>query len=506
MKKLRFLLLSVFFIFTACNSSGKNRSVDVQNDDDSSDFSTVGDFYDNTAYDDEVFHDEDSVMKEYYQTGGIVAFTEIGEENPSFSDVLLGQGGFFGIKIFDINGSDFFAVSAIHEADPPYDMEKPSGAVYFFEKEPFPKNLEDAFLVLHHPDGKLHSGFGYAVAGPCDINGDGFDDIVISSHLSTVEGVFAAGEFFVFYGEDSSEKFDPETYSVSHLSKDLIRERDVMSQSLVCGDIDGDGFFDVIAGGQNAGEDLDPGSTGLVAVFKGGESGLSENEEYTIAPLLKEWKQYFGASLVLDDFNGDGVKDLAVGSWGLKKTEDAVNTGGVLIYDGTEGFDNTAPAAELFPDSEKELRFGAVLRIVNTSSGIYLGVLAPEESGKGAIYLYETASGDFFPGKEDHLKLEPTAGATGGTSLTDFDYCDNWGDEGALIAGSKHGMDTGMAVVFSQKEGGSLFEKTYNLRPNILLSGDGFGSSVTAIKNSETGVCEGVLFGIPEHIEAYDTH
>jgi hypothetical protein len=163
-----------------------------------------------------------------------------------------------------------------------------------------------------------------------------------------------------------------------------------MSQSLVCGDIDGDGFADVLAGGQNAGPDLTGGgSQGMVAFFKGSADGLGKNESWTLLPEVEEKAQYFGSSMILEDINGDEIQDLIVSGWGLKETEESDNTGGVYIYHGGTDWQN-GPTQKVF--GKKGSQFGSVIKLVKIGNQKLLGVIAPNEDKNGTIYFYDPAT------------------------------------------------------------------------------------------------------------------
>ena len=290
----------------------------------------------------------------------------------------------------------------------------------------------------------------------------------------------------MFYGDDSDSYTKS---SRSWVGDDLRAERDSMTQSVVCGDINGDEFDDVAAGGQNAGPDLEPGSTGMVAIFHGSADGLAENEATTITPVLKENKQYFGASLLLYEDN------LIVGGWGLKKDAQSVNSGGVFIYD--LGSDLTEPAYSLFPEESKEMQFGSKIKIVNE---YYLGVLAPNGGTNGELYIY-----DLLP-KESEPQLatiiQPTEEELPGGSLTDFalHYRSSGKQTHTLLLGAKYANESG--VVLSTMWTTDYKTPTYQIfsyqNPR---SGDGFGSMITVVGDIDGDDVDDIIVGIPEHIE-----
>jgi hypothetical protein len=173
---------------------------------------------------------------------------------------------------------------------------------------------------------------GGATAGPApplvpnetlaDIDGDGFDDLVVGVPEEDVQGQTDAGAMNVLFGGGAGLSSTGDQFWHQGVTGVIGQPEadDTFAASLALGDFDGDGFADVAAGipGQTVNEVLDAGA--LIA-FYGSSSGLT--------PAVQAWHQEspaiggeieafdsFGSALAAGDFDGDGFDDLAVGSFG----------------------------------------------------------------------------------------------------------------------------------------------------------------------------------------------
>lgn len=422
---------------------------------------------------------------EELQTGGIYIFSDFDGSGNAQSREILGNGGFFGFSIMTLSDK-YWAVSAIHESIPAFDWDKATGKLYIFEKEKKVEKLEDAAFVLNHPEKSINVGFGYAATELCDINGDGFDDIAVSSHLATFNNLSAAGEIVVFYGGASGWK--EENSSVSRLSSEYIQKADSMSQSLACLDYDGDGFADVFAGGQNAGPELSGGgSQGMVAMFKGSAAGLSEHENSVLLPEVEEKAQYFGSGMIVYDFNGDSKPDLVVAGWGLKENSSSANSGGVYIYLGGENW--FAGASEkIF--GETETQFGSALKIIEIGGKKYLAVLAPKDKNYGTVNFYDPAENFDARGRFSF----PSAFVEEG-NLSDFDTIKISADTDLIVVGGKTFSSGGMTYCATIKNKTVSEAEACKFQPETPEGG--FGYSVKNIGNGE------IVVGKPEYIHRF---
>jgi len=144
-----------------------------------------------------------------------------------------------------------------------------------------------------------------------DINGDGFDDVIVSA-IGDDDGGTVSGTVFVFFGSASpSAIIDAASADVKLIGADAL---DRFGSSVSSGDINGDGFDDVIVG---AAQDDDGGEdSGTAFVFFGSASpsAIIDAASADVKLIGADAGDQFGASVSSGDINGDGFDDVIVGA------------------------------------------------------------------------------------------------------------------------------------------------------------------------------------------------
>ena len=104
--------------------------------------------------------------------------------------------------------------------------------------------------VLNGIDASDESGFPVSSAG--DVNGDGFDDLIIGSSAADPNGISRAGESYVVFGKAAGFTASVELSTLDGTNGFVLNGIDVddFSASWLsgAGDVNGDGFDDVIIG------------------------------------------------------------------------------------------------------------------------------------------------------------------------------------------------------------------------------------------------------------------
>ena len=199
--------------------------------------------------------------------------------------------------------------------------------------------------------GMTDAYFGYSVAGAGDVNGDGYDDVLVGSHgydLTEPETV-NVGKVYLYLGSDGSLQNTPAwTYTGSQTGQA------VGEKVAGLGDVNGDGFEDIAVGSR--GWDGVVTDSGLVSVFYGSPTGPAVTPDWTAES--DQTLSNFGASLSsLGDVNGDGYNDLIVGA--DKYDNGTTDEGAAFAWYGSEdGFgDSGNPAnADWMAESNQSTR------------------------------------------------------------------------------------------------------------------------------------------------------
>ena len=185
-------------------------------------------------------------------------------------------------------------------------------------------------FVIHGQDVGDHSGYSVSSAG--DINGDGFDDLVIGAPDGDGPGntrVFA-GDSYVLFGKASGFAAEIDLAAVAAGNGGFVIHGqdggDVSGRSVSSGDVNGDGFDDLIIGaeGGDGPGNTRPSAGDAYVVF--GHAGAFA-AEIDLAALAggaggivihgQEINDFSGASVSsAGDVNGDGFDDLIIGAEG----------------------------------------------------------------------------------------------------------------------------------------------------------------------------------------------
>ncbi|MDH6268130.1 hypothetical protein M2360_003535 [Rhizobium sp. SG_E_25_P2] len=209
----------------------------------------------------------------------------------------------------------------------------------------------------------MYDALGMSVSSAGDVNGDGFDDLIVAAKRGD-DGGSNAGEAYVIFGADAGfgslvggrRALDLTTLTASQgfvIQGDAENDNAGGSVSSA-GDVNGDGFDDLVVGATGGG-DYDT-AAGQAYVIFGAASGfgidvsgrkvvhlavLTPDQGFIIVGDQANEAAGFSVSSA-GDVNGDGFDDLIVGAPG------GSDAGGSFTYQGVEYFNESGEAYVIF--------------------------------------------------------------------------------------------------------------------------------------------------------------
>lgn len=363
------------------------------------------------------------------------------------SNFLLSQFGFSSSGGGDINGDgyDDLIIGAMNYSN----GEEKEGAVLIYYGSPAGINEQDKIIIEGN---KPNIHFGFSVSNNLDVNNDGYSDVVIGTICSSNAGS-SEGEVYVYLGSENGVV----------LASAVVLKGDkpgafIGNSVAGGGDLNGDGFDEIIVGANN----YDDGK-GAAFIFNGNAMGVN-----TVASIIlkcDQEKAEMGNSVSsAGDVNGDGYGDVIVGSH-LYDTSSLNVTiekeGRAYIYYGSPSGINPQTSSMLKgPTGYWNQRFGCSVACAGDINGDgysdliigadYLHVNDGTKAYEGVAYIFEGSSvgvnstNSFFVGGGQaaaHLgRAVAGAGDINGDGISDviigapsFDYQNGVKDAGKAI-------------------------------------------------------------------------
>jgi len=219
-----------------------------------------------------------------------------------------------------------------------------AGAAYiFYGSTSLPNTIDASVADVKLIGEDANDGLGSLAASPAgDVNGDGIDDVIVTARSEDAGGS-AAGAAYIFFGSTSL----PALIDASAADVKLIGEDggDQFGYSgSGAGDMNNDGFDDVIVGAQN--DDDGGGASGVAFIFFGAASlpALIDASDATVKLIGEDAGDRFGHNVsTAGDVNNDGFDDVIVGAF--YDDDGGGNAGAAYIFYGSENMSASSDAS-----------------------------------------------------------------------------------------------------------------------------------------------------------------
>jgi len=412
----------------------------------------------------------------------------------------------------DINGDGY---SDVIVGAPDYDNGQPhEGAAFIFLGSTsglVGSTPTDADAVLESDQGDAILGWSVGTAG--DVNGDGFSDVIVGAKYFH-NGQSSEGAAFVFLGSATGIVGSNPSDAASIVESNQVNAYLGWSVG-TAGDVNGDGFSDVIVGAKN----FHNGHyrEGAAFVFLGSASGIVGSNPSDADAVLEsdQTEAYLGWSVgTAGDVNGDGFSDVIVGA--KNYDNDETDEGAAFVFLGSASGivgSNPSDAHAVLESNQANVDLGTSVSTADDVNGdgfsdVIIG--APYYNNKGAAFVFlGSSSGITGSNPSDaHAVLESdqfssllgtsvsTAGDVNGDGFSDVIVGSDWFTNGQIYEGAAFvflGSPSGIvgsnpsdaAVMLESNQDGALLGRSVSTAGDV--NGDGFADVIAGAPEYDNG-------------------
>ncbi|HLP16582.1 MAG TPA: FG-GAP-like repeat-containing protein [Bacteroidota bacterium] len=294
-----------------------------------------------------------------------------------------------------------------------------------------------------------YNDFGNSVSTAGDVNGDGYSDVIV--------GAFAyssgTGRAYIYFGGATMNNAADVTLTGEGT------ENSFGSAVSTAGDVNGDGYSDVIVGAY-----ANSSYAGRAYVFFG---GASMNNRADVTLKGEGAQNFFGSSVsTAGDVNGDGCSDIIVGAYGYDNT-----TGRAYLY--SNSLTGTDLPDEKFTGQTDDDFFGSSISTAGDVNGdgysdVIVGAAGSSPSAdSGRAYIYYGG-----PNMDNIPDITLTGEANGnsfGHSVSTAGDVNGDGYSDVIVGALGYSSQKGRAYIYY---GGPKIDNI----PDVILTGEGTGN------------------------------
>lgn len=324
------------------------------------------------------------------------------------------------------------------------------------DKKPLDSAEGDGFQEYSFTGAAASDYYGFSVASAGDVNGDGFDDIIVGAPFNDAGGT-DAGRTYIYFG----------SYVIDYTA-DVILTGNIAGGKLgysvsSAGDVNNDGYADVIAGAPGISS-----NTGGAYVYYGGSS---MNNVADVSLSGQSAGEQFGYSVShTGDVNGDGYSDVIVGAYAY-----AGFTGRAYAFFGSAVMDNSVDI--IFASGDAGSGYGVSVSSAGDVNAdgyrdiIVSELLGPGSFGKAFVYY----GGQNMDNAADVIMTGATPADYFGSSVSSAGDMNGDGFDDVIVGALYFNSQTGAAYIYY---GGTSMNNTADVTLNGVAGADLFGASV----------------------------